>query len=695
MRSLPRTPGVYQMKDKDGRILYIGKAMSLRDRVSSYFNRSPKHGENIEFMLSKLEDFDVLLTGTESEAFVLEASLVKQFKPPYNILLKDDKSYPYIKITMAEAYPRLFVTRKITEDGSRYFGPYTSVSSMRRALRFIANLFNLRTCSLDLDGEKFIDKPCLDYHLKLCSGPCADLISRDEYAELARQAIDFFSGREEDVVRQLETRMYESSNSQRYESAARLRDVLFAVKKTQDRQVLWGETGDFFDAIGYAFSENHATVLVVPVRAGRMLGETEYNLENELGEEPAEILDSFIQQYYANSQHIQPIILLPEEIPSAEFAAKWLSDLYGRKVRIHVPKRGRKSKLVQMAMANARERLRTRLLGMEDEFVLSPGILRIQEIFGLDFIPRRIEGFDISHLRGRETVGSMVVFTDGKPDKQAYRSFTVKIKARGDDLAALREVLRRRLLRFLSDDKWYFPDSLLLIDGGRTQLDAVLHVIRSLKLEFPAGLRHDGSIENAEDHNGSEDGDEYDTDSSKAKMLASEEKNIEDHPFDRIAVAALAKREETLFHYDRYGNLLEHRLEPGDPGLMLLVKVRDESHRRAQRHHHARREKSSKATSLERIPGLGEKRIHMLLSKYKSIKRIREADLEELAALPGMNEAVAVTLKKHLVEKEGALAREWRLKDEVKELRRKPRLVKQIAESDVGKDNDAGSDIES
>lgn len=718
VRSLPHAPGVYQMKDKAGRILYVGKALSLRDRVSSYFNRSPKHGENIELMLAKIADFDVLLTPTEREAFILEASLVKQFQPPYNILLKDDKTYPYIKITVGEPYPRLFITRRVEQDGSRYFGPYTSVAAMRRSLRFIANLFNLRTCSLELDGARFIAKPCLDYHLKLCSGPCANQINRDEYAELTRQAIDFFSGREQEVRKELEERMYTASRDMRYEAATRLRDILFAVKKTQDKQVLWGAPIDFFDAIGYAYSENRAIVMVIPIRGGRILGEVEYQIENELQEEPSEILDSFIQQFYSNPQHIHQAVLLPEETGSMEFAAQWMSELRGKKVQVYAPQRGRKHKLVQMAMANAAERLRTRLLGRDDEFVVSPGILRIKEVLRLDFIPRRIEGYDISHTRGDETVGSMVVFTDGKPDRAAYRSFTIRGRAHGDDLMAMREMLRRRLLRYLSDDKWYTPDSLLLIDGGRTQLDAVLDVLRGLRLEFPAGFRHDGAVDEPNGDGGEDadaaangeaeseesvpigetDNDENgDADSNgdaaeKRLILGGAAGRIEDHPLDRLAVAALAKREETLLHYDRFGNLLEHHLDPTDAGLSLVIAVRDESHRRAQLHHHARRDRAVRSSALDDVPGVGPQRSRMLLATYKSLKRIRDADASELAELPGMTMNAAIALKRYLMEKESTLSREWRLKDEIVELRRKPRLVRESAGADAENGADDGSD---
>ncbi|MEP0814121.1 MAG: excinuclease ABC subunit UvrC, partial [bacterium] len=499
VRSLPDAPGVYRMRDKRGRILYIGKALSLRDRVSSYFNKSPKHGPNIEYMLGRLEDFDVMLTRTENEAFILEASLIKQFQPKYNILLKDDKEYPYIKITTNEPYPRLLVTRSVADDGSRYFGPYTSVNAMRMALRFISNLFNLRTCSLDLDGKKFIPKPCLDYHLKLCSGPCADLINRDDYGGLVRQAIKFFSGSESEVQSEIERMMYEASEARRYEAAARFRDVLYAVKRTRDRHRLWGRPDDFFDALGYAYSEKTAVVMVLPVRGGRVLGELEFKMENELEEEPGVILASFIQQYYSNREHIQPEILLPLEIPAAPAAAEWLTSLLGRSVHLKVPRRGPRADLVRMVMENAAERLKSRLLRAPGEFVITPGVSRVKELLSLPFYPRRIEGYDISHHRGKETVGSMVVFTDGSPDNRAYRSFTIRGKTAGDDLKALSEVLRRRLLRFLSDDKWHFPDTLLLIDGGRTQLDAALAVVRELKLEYPAGLRHDGaSFENGD-----------------------------------------------------------------------------------------------------------------------------------------------------------------------------------------------------
>ncbi len=690
VKALPHSPGVYQMKGKKGRILYVGKALSLRDRVSSYFNRSPKHGKNIEYMLSRLEDFDVLLTRTESEAFILEANLVKQFQPPYNILLKDDKQYPYIRITTNEPFPRLQVTRIVEQDGCRYFGPYTSVSAMRRALKFIANLFNLRTCALELDGERFIPKPCLDYHLKLCSGPCSDMITKEEYAELTRQAIDFFSGKEEEVRREIEERMRKASEDRRYEAAARLRDILFAVKRTQDRQTLWGEPGDYFDVVGYAYSENRAIALVMPVRAGRLLGEIEYLMENELGEDTAEILECFIQQYYSNPQHIQPLILIPEAISSADFASDWLSSIAGRKVTIHSPSRGRKRKLVEMAMENAAERLRSRLLGKDGEFVITPAMKRLQELLNLPFIPRRIEGFDISHTRGTETVGNMVVFTDGKPDNSAYRSFTVKSNAGGDDLTAMREVIRRRLLRYLSDDKWYKPDSLILIDGGRTQLDAVLNVVKELRQEYPAGFRHDGDF--SED-NGDSQNDEIDTSASgssaedtKSKILPVGAHRVEEHPLDKLSIASLAKREETLNFYDHTGNLIKLHLGETDPGLSLAIAVRDESHRRAQRHHHARRDVSAKKSSLEDVPGLGEKRVRALLAAFKSLKRMREAPVEELAAVKGMTMPSAIAVKKFLLEKESFIVREWRVKEEIEEMRRKPRLIARRDDNDNGKE---------
>ena len=501
---------------------------------------------------------------------------------------------------------------------------------------------------------------------------------------MTRQAIDFFSGKEVEVKKEIEARMRKASADRRYEAAARLRDVLFAVKRTQDRQTLWGEQGDYFDVLGYAYSENHATVMVIPVRAGRLLGEIEYSMANELGEEPAEILGSFVQQFYSNPQHIQPQILMPEEIPSMQIAADWLTELYGRKVELRAPLRGRKRKLVEMAMENAAERLKSRLLGKDGEFVITPAMTRLQEVLRLPFIPRRIEGYDISHTRGQETVGSMVVFTDGKPDGSAYRSFTIKGNAGGDDLAAMREMLRRRLIRYLSGDKWFNPDTLILIDGGRTQLDAVLKIAKELRQEYPAGFRHDGEVK---DENGGETGEEdeivepetADSEDKKRKgkseVLASESLRYEEHPLDRLAFAALAKKEETLIVYDAIGNIVQHHLGDTDPGLSLAVAVRDEAHRRAQRHHHARRDISAKKSALEDVPGLGEKRARALLAAFKSLKRMREADVEEIAAVKGMTMTAAIAVKRFLMEKESFIVREWRVKDEIQELRRKPRLV--------------------
>lgn len=685
LQELPDSPGVYQMKDRRGRVIYIGKALSLKSRVVTYFQAGARHDPRIAQLVTRIADLDWIVVPTELDALMLESSLIRQFKPHYNTMLKDDKSYPYVKITVNEPYPRVMLTRRYLNDKAKYWGPLTSVTQVRSAVRFIANLFQLRTCKLELDGKEFMQKPCLDYHLKLCSGPCANLISRLEYRRLVLSAVDFFNGHYARVRDELAERMAEASEQRQYENAARYRDLLAAVDKSFGRTRVVGKPGEDLDVIGLARSQDKACVLIMPMRDGRLVGDRKYVLNHRL-EDSAEsdVLAGFIKLHYANPLNVPPEMVLPHEPQDAELLRQWLGRLryvaekdtngaagvapaspetrtgkktrrstrapghqdngaQSRSIAFTYPRRGHKRELLAIATRNAEERLHTVLLGDSGDFVVTPGQRALAEHLQLAEIPRRIEGYDIANIQGQQATGSMVVFVGGRKAAQEYRLFNIRLKDTPDDYAMLRETVGRRLRRLLTDPKWDVVVDLMMIDGGKGQLNCVRQVFE--------------------------------------KMLASPDYSADQRVrLEAIKLCSLAKQEETIYHYGDDNGIIELKLPQTDEGLRLLVAVRDEAHRYGNAQHQRLRDKALKLGVLDTIPGLGPIKRSALLAHFGSVKRVREATVEELAEVKGIALHLAEHIRRYLDRDEELEEAKAEIKREMKIRRFRRQSDKSVVE---------------
>ena len=600
LADLPKAPGVYIFRGARGEVLYVGKASSLRDRVRSYFQAERNLPYKVRHLVREIADLEVIETASAAEALILEDALIKKHRPRFNVRLRDDKRYPYLKITK-ERFPRVQVVRRRGEDGARYFGPYTSSKSMRRALKLAHKLFPIRICNLPLD-ERRLDRPCLLYHIGRCSGPCAGLASEEEYRRYVEGAAFLFQGRVDEVIEALKEEMARAAAEERFEHAAHLRDQVRALERIRERQVVALPEPVDLDAIGIAVEGERGYGTVLIVRGGRLIGREGFALKLPVETSPEEALEEFLDQYYTRATAIPQEVLLPEEIEDAEGLSLYLSGRRGSKVRVHVPRRGERRELVEMAQRNARLSLKRaaaeELPGEED--VLE----ELAEALGLSVRPWRIEAFDISNLQGQEATGSMVVFVGGCPRRDAYRRFRVRISGKPDDYAMMEEVLRRRLshgLAELSDPavaKGRFSDlpDLILVDGGKGQLSVALKV-------------------------------------------------LEEHALSGIEVAALAKREELVYLPGRAEPI---RLPRGSSALKLLQRIRDEAHRFAVEYHRRLRGRRALASLLDSVEGIGPKRRELLLRRFGSLEGLRQASLEELLSVPGLPRAVAERLYKAL-----------------------------------------------
>lgn len=589
-KGLPDEPGVYLLHDARGRVIYVGKAASLKNRVRSYFQSPKALDPKTRALVEEVADFEVIVTANEHEALLLEDALIKRHRPRYNVRLRDDKRYPYLKLT-ADPFPRLVLTRRVEADvkrGARYFGPYTNTRAMRETRRILQKLFRIRTCSLKIppDGKPVRKRPCLDYHLGLCDAPCVGAVRPGEYRRLVDEATLFLQGRNRELLPQLRREMEEASQRLEFERAARIRDRLQALERLQHSR---GEGAGDQDALGIAVCGDRGIVEILQVRDGVWVGRERVSLTLPPDSAPEEALLAFLKQRYGTGASVPKEILLPLEMEGVEkgLLESWLSARRGSRVYLKTPKRGPKARFVRTATRNAQlaleEELRRRRLHREPQVDPEP-LRELRRIFGLSEIPRRIEGFDVSNLRGREPVASMVVFTDGGPDKGAYRRFGIRGLERPDDVGMLAEAVRRRLERALEGDDKFLPlPDLLLLDGGKGQLNAVLSVLSELGVEIPVG--------------------------------------------------ALAKEEELLY---LPGCSRALRLPSSSPALQLLQRVRDEAHRFALAGHRARRTRRGLQSLLDEIPGIGPRRKRRLMHRFGSLKRLREASLEELrqAGLP-------------------------------------------------------------
>ena len=635
LRGLPAKPGVYLMKNADGRVLYVGKADSLRRRVRSYFAARGPEDARIARMVTEVADVQYIVTDTVSEAYLLESNLIKEHRPRFNIRLRDDKSYPFVKITLGEDFPRIVRTRKLARDGSRYFGPYASASSVDETLKLLRKIFPFRTCNLDIpEGKRVLERPCLLYYINRCQGPCIQAIEKEPYRETIGQIVDFLDGRQEPIAADLRHEMEAHSDALRFEQAAASRDKLRAVERTMEQQKMAAFSRAEHDVIGLARAEDEACVQVMQVRNGKLIGREHFIVEGARDATDGDVLGSFLQQYYASTDALPRALLTPTMPAEADELAAYLADRRGVRVTITVPERGEKRRLVALATQNAVEALeRERAEWMADAARRDEALTELAAALALPRVPERIECYDMSNIQGTSAVGSMVVFIDGKPEPKEYRRFRIRSGDTPDDFRMMAEVLRRRFSRVAKlrsetgalslaavgadeapedageegeapprEAGWAVPD-LVIVDGGKGQLSAAVGVMREL--------------------------------------------GITDVP-----LTGLAKRFEELHLPDQAAPVV---LPRRSQALYLVQRVRDEAHRFAITYHRDVRGKRALRSELDEIAGIGPGRKKALLKRFGSVRRIREASVDEVAATPGISRDLAERLKSHLA-REGMLA---------------------------------------
>ena len=604
LKNLPDRPGVYLMKDGRGDVVYVGKAQSLRSRVRSYWQKgTPAAGEGhrIRSVIDRVAEVDYTLTDSDSEAFLLEANLIKRYRPRFNVRLKDDKSYPYIKITLGDDFPRVERTRKLPADGSRYFGPYASASSVDESMNLVRRLFPFRTCTIDIhDGSRALQRPCLLYHIKRCQGPCIQAISRDAYRADIAQIELFLEGRQETLVKALKDEMGAASGRQDYERAAVVRDKIRAIERTMQSQKMAAFAKTELDLVGMARQDNQAAVQLFAVRNGQLVGRDVFLLDAVREAPDEEVLGSFLEQFYTRATSVPPQVFVPAALPDAAALEAFLAHRRGGPVHLHVPQRGEKRELMDLARRNATETLaREQARWLADQGRTIGALEELATALDLPAPPLRIECYDISNFQGAQSVGSMVVFEDGRPRTGEYRRFRIKTVEGPNDFASHQEVLRRRFRRARTGDEgtaeelvWRLPD-LVVIDGGKGQVAAAKIVLDELGL-------HD------------------------------------------LPLAGLAKEREELFLPGATEPIL---LPPPSPALYLVQRLRDEAHRFAITYHRDLRAKASVRSAFDDLPGVGPKRKRALLRVFGSAKRVREAPVEQIAAVPGIGPRLAVTIK--------------------------------------------------
>lgn len=586
LKKLPREPGVYIMHDINDNILYVGKAISLKNRVSQYFQKSNK-SPRIEKMISKIAWFEYIITDNEVEALVLECNLIKKHRPPYNVMLKDDKTYPYIKVTLKETFPRVFITRSYVEDGSKYYGPFTDVYAVREMLEFVKELFPLKLCKKDFKEGNSSNRPCLNYHIKKCLAPCRGDVSVLEYRNMIGKVCDFLDGNFDEIVRKLTADMERASENMEFEKAASVRDKIFAITKASERQKMNSLSHDDTDVIGINKLGDIANIEVFTVRNGKLVGREKYRFDDVKDVNESEIVNDFIKQFYSSRFHIPKSILVREELADKDTIETWLSEKRKGKVEIIVPKRGEKDKLLVMAEKNAHESFKA-----EDK-VVNPSQL-LARLIGVEKISK-VEAYDISNIGNDDIVGGMVTFVDNKPMKQLYRRFKIKTTDVQDDIKCTYEVVLRRLNNANSEDEAFsvLPD-VILADGGVGQVNAINRAIDDAGYNIPVV----GMVKNSK---------------HQTKALLVNGKNI-----------ALVKYPE-IFKF--------------------IYEVQEEVHRVAIGYNKILRSKRLSKSVLDEIPGIGEARKKELLSRFKSIEGIRNATISELCEVKGITEEIASVIK--------------------------------------------------
>lgn len=640
VRDLPDRPGVYLMKDATGRVIYIGKASSLKNRVRSYFQSPEGLPRRTQVLVEHIADFEYVVTDSEVEALILENNLIKRHHPRYNVRLRDDKTYPHIKVTLAEPFPRVLVTRRVEQDGSRYFGPYPDVSGMRSTLAFLRRLFPVRGCSKKITEDSH-ERPCLNHHIGRCLAPCAGAITREAYAELVKQIVLFLEGRQDQLVREMKRQMQAASNLLDFETAAALRDRIRAMERVIEKQKVVLKSPHDMDVIGFARDEDsaEACVEVFFVRGGKLVGRKRFFMTNSDETPDAEMMAAFVKQHYAAAAFVPAEILVQSGLgDDAGSIASWLGALRGSRVQITLPRRGEKKRLVDMVHDNAKlglEEARARAARAAD---MEEGALaELQEALGLPRLPRRIEAFDISTIQGTDAVGSMVVFESGRPLKSAYKRFRIRTVEGQDDFAMMREVVARRCRRALypQEQAGYGHEGREgHEDRERSQLHDAHGQPRQSPEKGPATAAAPGALP-----------DLMLIDGGKGQLNAALEALRECGLAEAIPAAGLAKEHELVF--------LEGRPDPialprDSKALLLLQRVRDEAHRFAVSYHRQLRAKRATLSMLEEVPGIGRKRLKSLITAFRSVRAIREASVEELARVPGMTRKAAERVKEAL-----------------------------------------------
>jgi len=594
---LPNQSGVYIYKDENGKIIYIGKAVNLKSRISSYFSPSARQTPKIAELVSKIADFEFIVTEGEQEAFLLENSLIKKNKPRYNARLKDDKSYPYIKVDINEEYPRVYVSRKRTLDGSRYFGPYASPGSIRGTLDMLNKLFPFRSCTKKITGTD--SRPCLEFHIKRCIAPCTGNATKHEYNEVINQVISFLQGKTTEVTVGLTNAMKVASKALEFEKAALFRDQLQSIEKLYATQKVVGIGKENIDVLGLALDGDNALFEILFIRDGIMTGHDNYLMEGAIDETEDNLIPKFMQQFYTNSSNIPDTILSPLKTDDEKFFINWIFEEHKRKITILIPKRGEKRKLILMASENAKESLyQLNAKTLSNRTLMEQSLSELQEELSLPKFPRRIECFDISHIQGTHIVASMSVFENGQPRRSDYRRFKIKTIKGNDDYASMKEVITRRLKRLKTvsnGSQGGFRDipDLILIDGGKGQLASVLEVILFMGLS-------------------------------------------------QIPVAAIAKRKEEIFLPYISESIL---LRKNSQALFVLQRCRDEAHRFAVNYHRNIRSRSMIMSPLDSIPGIGPKKKENLLQSFGSLTEIRKASVKKISDTPGITEQLALKIK--------------------------------------------------
>lgn len=605
LKKLPRKPGVYIMRDDKDVILYVGKAINLHNRVRSYFRENIGRGPAIDQMVSLIARFEYIVTDSELEALVLENNLIKENSPKYNTLLKDDKTYPYIKVTVGEDYPRILFSRTMKKDKSRYFGPYTSAAAVKDTIELLNKLYQLRTCNRVLPRDTGLERPCLNYHIKQCLAPCQGYVSKEEYRQQVAGALEFLNGNYSPILKDLEEKMKKAAEAMEFEDAARYRDLLSSVRQVSQKQKITEGVGEDKDILALYQDETEAVVQVFFVRDGKLIGREHYYMTHVPENNKPAILQDFVKQFYAGTPFIPRELMLQYEIEDAELIEKWLSERKGSRVYLKVPKIGSKEKLVELAAQNAKLVLSQDREKLKREEGRTIGA--VKEISDLLQLPltgtARMEAYDISNINGFENVGSMVVYEKGKPKRSDYRKFKIKSVSGPDDYACMREVLTRRFRHGMEESKELeeqemdqeygsftkFPD-LILMDGGRGQVNIALSVLEELGIDIPVcGMVKDDN-----------------------------------------------HRTRGLYYHN-----IELPIDTHSEGFKLITRIQDEAHRFAIEYHRSLRSKTQVKSVLDDIPGVGPARRKALMRHFKSLQEIRQASVEELMEIPEMNERTA------------------------------------------------------